>query len=110
MNAKPVIPRTSASRDVEDAIDHYLGEGAEHAALGLIADLERAYAHIGRHPATGSTRYAHDLNLPGLRSWSLNRFPYVVFYMEHPDHIDVWRVLHGHRDIPTCMQAPEPPS
>jgi len=27
-----------------------------------------------------------------------------VFYVEQPDHIDVWRVLHGQRDIPTWMQ------
>ncbi|MBU6440076.1 MAG: type II toxin-antitoxin system RelE/ParE family toxin [Betaproteobacteria bacterium] len=44
-------------------------------------------------------RYAHELNLPGLRSWSLTRYPYLVFYVEQPDHVDVWRVLHGQRDI-----------
>ena len=29
--------------------------------------------YIGRHTATGSPRYAHELNLPGLPSWSLTR-------------------------------------
>jgi toxin ParE1/3/4 len=30
-----------------------------------------------------------------------------VFYVERPDHIDVWRVLHGQRDIPAWMQEPD---
>jgi toxin ParE1/3/4 len=30
-----------------------------------------------------------------------------VFYVERPDHMDVWRVLHGQRDIPAWMQEPE---
>ncbi len=104
MKTKPVVPRSLANRDVEDAIEHYLNEGAEQAALGFLDALEQAYAHIGRHPATGSPRYGHELNLPGLRSWLLARFPYLVFYVERPDHIDAWRVLHASRNIPAWMQ------
>ncbi|MGC1952921.1 MAG: type II toxin-antitoxin system RelE/ParE family toxin [Gammaproteobacteria bacterium] len=107
MKVKPVVPREQAHRDVEDAVPRYLAEDAEAAAFGFIDALEKAYIHIGRHPATGSPRYAHELNLPGLRSWPLTRNPYLVFYVEHPDHIDVWRVLHGQRDIPAWMQEPE---
>jgi toxin ParE1/3/4 len=59
-------------------------------------------------PATGAPRYAHALNLPGLRSWPLKRHPYLVFYVQRADPIDVWRVLHGSRDIPARMQEPEP--
>lgn len=103
MKAKPVIPRKLANRDVEDAVDHYQREGGEKVALGFVEELERAYAHIGRQPATGAPRYAHELNLPGLRSWTLKRYPHMVFYVEHPDHIDVWRVLHGKRDIPDWL-------
>jgi toxin ParE1/3/4 len=47
------------------------------------------------------------LNLPGLRSWPLTRYPYLVFYVERSDHVDVWRVLHGQRDIPGWMQEPD---
>ncbi len=107
MRAKPVIPRELALQDVDEALAHYLSENAEVAALGFIEALAQAYAHIGRHPATGSPRYAHELNLPGLRTWPLNQYPHLVFYAEHADHIDVWRVLHGQRDIPAWMQAPE---
>ena len=107
MTAKPVVPRKLANRDIDDALTYYLSEGVERAALGFIDALEQTYAHIGRHAATGSPRYAHELDLPGLRFWPLARYPHLVFYVERPQHIDVWRVLHGQRDIPAWMQEPE---
>lgn len=107
MKVKPVIPRELANRDVDEALDHYLSEGAAQAALGFIAALERTYANIGRHSAAGSPRYAHELNLPGLRYRSLGRYPYLVFYVELEQHVDVWRVLHEKRDIPAWMRDNE---
>ena len=44
--------------------------------------------------------------LPG-RFWPLSRFPYLVFYIEREDHIDVWRVLHAQRDVASFLGAPE---
>lgn len=104
MKFKPIIPRIVAQRDVEDAVDYYLNEASEQVALGFIDALEQAYTHIARHPATGSTRYAHELDLPELRSWPVKRYPFLVFYVEQPDYIDVWRVLHGQRDIPSWLR------
>ena len=104
MTAKPVFPRERAQRDVDDAIAFYLREAGQQAALGFIDALEQAYAHIGRHPTSGSPRYAHELNLPGLRVWPLSNHPQLVFYIEATARIDVWRVLHGQRDIPGWMQ------
>jgi len=43
------------------------------------------------------------LNLPGLRFWRCKRFPYLVFYVETDDQINIWRVLHGSRDIPAWL-------
>ena len=103
---KAVIPRERAKQDAEEAIDYYLGENAADAALGFIDALERAYSHIGRYPDSGSSRYAHELNLPGLRFWPLQKYPHLIFYVERSDHVDVWRILHGQRDIPEWMREP----
>jgi toxin ParE1/3/4 len=103
VTAKPVFRRELADRDVDDAIAYYLKEATVGVALGFVDALEQAYRHIGRHPASGSSRYAVELNLPGLRAWPVRRFGHVVFYVETKDHIDVWRVLHGARDIPGWM-------
>ncbi|KQW37171.1 MULTISPECIES: type II toxin-antitoxin system RelE/ParE family toxin [Pseudomonas] len=105
MKAKPVIPRALASQDVEDAVNYYLDQQAEQAALSFIDALENAYTNISRHPASGMTRYAHELDIPGLLCWPLKRYPYLVFYVERDEHIDVWRVLHGMRDIPEWMSS-----
>jgi toxin ParE1/3/4 len=107
MKVRPVVPRALARRDIEDAIAYYLAEGSAQAAMGFVDAIEQAFAHIGRHPATGSPRYAHELNLPGLRCWPLKRYPYLAFYVERDDHVDIWRILHGQRDIPAWMQEPE---
>lgn len=34
-------------------------------------------------------------------------FPPSDFYVEREDHVDVWRVLHGQRDIPAWLQIEE---
>jgi toxin ParE1/3/4 len=104
---KPVVPRARARQDVDEAVAFYVDEGGESTALRFIDALERAFAHIGRQPASGSPRYAHELDIPGLRSWPVGRFPYLVFYVELRDRVDVWRVLHGRRDIPAWMREPE---
>lgn len=105
MKRKPVILRARADRDVMDAVEYYLQEASAETAHGFADALEKALIHVGRNPATGSPRFGHELDLPGLRSWPLRRFPYLIFYLEHEDHVDVWRVLHGQRDIPAWMQA-----
>ncbi|MDE2372161.1 MAG: type II toxin-antitoxin system RelE/ParE family toxin [Burkholderiales bacterium] len=100
---KPAVPREIANRDVDEAIDHYLVEADAKVALGFVDELEKAYARIGRHPHSGSPRYAHALGLAELRFWRLGRYPFLVFYIEREEHIDVWRVLHEQRDIPAWM-------
>ena len=104
MKQKLVVPRALARQDIERAIAWYLEQKADKAALGLIDELEQAYRRLGRHPETGSSRYAHELDIPGLRCWSLKRYPYVVFYVEQADHLDIWRVLHSSRDLPAWLQ------
>lgn len=104
MREKPVIPHAQARRDIDQTLADYLTETSETGALGFIDDLEQAWADIARHPADGSSHYAHELNLPGLRFQPLKRYPHLVSYIEHPTHIAVWRVLHAQRDIPAWLQ------
>jgi len=104
MTAKPVIPRQAAHRDVEIAVDFYATEAGEAVALRFVDAVETAYGAISRHPATGSPRYGHELNLPGLRSRLLNGYPFLIFYIERDSFVDVWRVLHAQRDIPAWLQ------
>ena len=103
MTAKLLIPRQQANRDIDEILPCYLDEGSPQARLGFIDALEQAFAQLACFPASGSVHHAHELNLPGLRFWPLKDYPHLVFYLEKPDHIDIWRVLHGRRDIPAWL-------
>jgi toxin ParE1/3/4 len=99
---KPLLRRARADRNVAEAIDYYRAASPK-TALGFVDDLERAFRHVQRHPASGSPRYGYELNLPGLRAWPCKRHPYLVFYLETTERIEMWRVLHGSRDIPAWL-------
>lgn len=104
MTSKPVVPTRQAQQDLETGIDYYLfEEGSEAAALGFITAVEDAFQRLGKNPAMGSPRYAYELDLPGLRSWPLKRYPHLVFYVERDDYVEIWRVIHGVRDIPAWL-------
>ena len=92
--------RRQARLDVEAAIDFYLAEAGEHVALAFIDAVEASVLAISRHPAAGSPRYGQALNLPQLRSRAVKDFPYLIFYAEIDNRIEIWRVLHARRDIP----------
>lgn len=107
--AKRLVFRTKALADVEAAARWYAEEAGAETAERFLSELGAAYAHVARRAGTGSPRWGHELNLPGLRAWPLGRFNHLVFYVEHDSHIDVWRVLHGARDIPAAF-ADAPPA
>ena len=104
MSGKPVVLRERARRDIDEAVGHYLAEAGTAVALDFIDALEDTRRQIGEQPATGSPRYAHDLEIPGLRFMTVRKFPHLAFYVEREAEIDVWRVLHGARDTPVWMR------
>ena len=101
---KPVILRKLAEADVDAALAYYVSEAGADTALAFVEQLEQANRRISNDPAIYSPRWGTELNLPRLRSLRLSKFPYVIFYIEQADHIDVWRVLHAQRDIPAYLQ------
>lgn len=103
MTGKRVVLTEQAKRDVRQATAWYRKKGGTTLALRGAAALEAVLRHIGTHPQTGIARYAVLLKLDALRFWPVDGFPYLVFYVEREQHIDVGRVLHGKRDIPGWM-------
>lgn len=102
---KPALRSTQARLDIEAALDYYALQAPPMVA-SFVDALERAVAHIQLSPGTGSPRYASELDLPGLRFWTLNKFPYGLFYLEQIDHLLVIRLVHMSRDIPASLQSP----
>lgn len=101
---KPVLRKQRATADIRNAAKHYATIPDTALARRFVEAVDVALAHIGQHPGTGSPRYSSTLTHPGLRFWTLKRFPYAVFYVERTDHIEVLRVLHQSSDIPGHLQ------
>ena len=100
---KPLVRHERADRDVQEAVEYYF-QNAPEMTLAFVDALEQTCHYIQSRPGAGSTRYAHELILPGLRFWRCKRFLYLVFYVEAAEQINIWRVLHGRRNIPAWLQ------
>ena len=105
--AKPVELRRLAADDIDAALSYYRREAGESLTTRFVDALEEELSRLSRHPLIGSLRYSYELNIPALRSWSLAAFPYIVFYIDRAEFVDVWRVLHARRDIPAWLAPPE---
>ena len=93
MTQKPVVRRRRADEDLENAIAYYLSEAGAEIAGDFINRFEDALEKISRHPAIGSPRYGHHLQIVGLRHSPMKRFPYLIFYLEKDTHIELARGL-----------------
>lgn len=100
---KPSRLREKTREDLHHAVAYY-AEHAPHMVDRFADAFLAARHHIETHPGTGSARYAKELGLAGTRFWTLNDFPYAVFYVERADFIDILRVLHQASDIPARFE------
>ncbi len=100
---KPAIRSASAEADIQAALEFYIA-AAPHRAEAFVTALEKTVQQIQLQPGIGSPRYAHELGIPMLRHWSVGRFPYLAFYIEHDDHLHLIRVVHMSRDLPETLR------
>lgn len=104
----PVSVRERAARDIEAIVAHLDREGRPGTADRFIDALETAVGHIARHPLSGSPQLAFELDIPTIRTWRVRKFPYLIIYAAADDRLEVWRVLHSHRDVPAEMGLVDP--
>ena len=103
MKTKPVIPRLVAEHDLDQVCDYYFTNGGPDVADAFLHAFEEITKFISQFPAGGSPRYGIESNLADVRFWPMKKFPYLIFYTETERYIDVWRVLHESRNIPSLM-------
>jgi toxin ParE1/3/4 len=100
---KRLVLQRRALRDLTDARAYYWRD-APHMVGEFASTIDAEFLHLRQHPGTGSPRYGFLLRMPGLRSWPVKRFPYVIFYLDQGDHLSVLRVLHQAQDIPAHLE------
>jgi toxin ParE1/3/4 len=93
LNLSPV-----AKRDILDISDYY-AEVSVALAERFVEELQRSLHGLTQHPDKGSRRYAHLLPDRSLRTWPLDRFPYLLFYRSHDETLKLLRVLHERRAL-----------
>lgn len=97
--------RALAAADIDAVIEHYQQSAGGAVALNFVDALAHTVTRIGRSPHVGSLRFSHELGIPELRVCTLERFPFLVFYVPHDTRIDIWRILHSMRDIPSALSS-----
>lgn len=71
--------------------DRATGEAFLHAAYDT-------FEFLAAHPALGRPR--PEFGHAGLRSWRVSGFHrFLIFYRPRPGKVQIWRVLHGSRDL-----------
>ena len=103
MSNKRFIPHHFAVEDEEEIVQYYEQTSSEQVALGFIDALDQAFLQLSRYPQMGSPRPEYDLELDGIRSWPLKKFPHLIYYEIQTDQIELWRILHPKRDVAQTM-------
>lgn len=89
-----------AERDIEE-IAFYIGTHNQTAAHNLVDRFFEAFSLLAERPEIGRKRE----DFQGLRSVPVK--PYLIFYRTEGGSVEVVRVLHMARDLPSLLQGYE---
>lgn len=104
---KPVQFRELATFELESASGYCVAEADVATAIRFVDAVGAVAKRIGRNPRVGSLRFAYELSLPNLRVVSVDKFSYLLFYLDRETSVDAWRLLHTSRDVPASLQEPD---
>jgi len=102
---KPALVRPQARADLHAEIVYYRKHAGKLIANQLAVAADDALQHLQQNPGTGSPRVGQMLEIPGLRSWRVSRFPLIWFYFERKDCLDVVRLLGERQDILAILNS-----
>lgn len=96
-----------AAEDAEAIIAHFVLSGdGPGLARRFISSLETSLDRLLEQPEAGPL-CGYDLHrLHDVRLWAIRSFPaYLVYYREFGDRIEIIRIVHGSRDLPTVLRG-----
>jgi toxin ParE1/3/4 len=104
---RTIAPHHHAIADVHEIICYYREQAGTAVAENFAIEINEAYARLRQHPNIGPPRPAFDLDIEGVKSWTLKRFPHQIFYEIQNNHVELWRILHPRRDITQATLTPQ---
>ena len=103
MKKPEIILRPKAREDIAE-IGAYIGLDNPEASVAFQQMLQNFYKVLADLPEIGSVRNFDNPELEGLRMWRIPRFKnYLIFYRLTSEKVEIVRVLHGARDIPSLF-------
>jgi toxin ParE1/3/4 len=103
-----ILRRPAANRDVVEAYRYYARKAGYRTADRFIARVESTFKRLAAIPNLGAIYNPDEPAYPDLRYMPISRFrAYVTFYkpLADGDGIEVYRVLHGARDLEGILNA-----
>jgi toxin ParE1/3/4 len=99
-----IIRRPRARRDIIEAA-RYIAYDSPQAALRFAGSVRDTEALLAESPNIGAIREFARPELSRMRMHSVQGFrKYPIFYIPHPDRIEIVRVLHGAREIAALFE------
>ncbi len=88
----------AADREIDAQVAYYAEQAGAEVAERFYLALKAAFASLLANPRHGHAFESKHPALAGLRVWLVHGFPFLVYYREIADGIEVVHVLHGSRD------------
>lgn len=96
-----------ASQDLDNLFD-YVAQNNPDAALRFFDATRQTIAQLAQTPGMGSPYPVNNPHLTGLRKWGIKGFEkYLIFYLSLDKLLEVVRILHAARDLPTIFEQEE---
>jgi len=99
-----ITPR--AASDVKEAVRYYTNEASPAVARRFRDEFRDACTVLASNPGIGSRRFAHVFEFGAVRTWSLDRFPFRLFYAVDGDTLKVLAVDHERRNVTSASISP----
>jgi toxin ParE1/3/4 len=101
MTQPEVILTPQAREDIKQIAAH-IKEDSPHSSLAFRQTLEQIYEVLLDLPEIGTTRNFHNPEMK--RMLPVRKFnKYLIFYRSTPEGLEIVRVVHSARDIPSLF-------
>ncbi|MEW6234065.1 MAG: type II toxin-antitoxin system RelE/ParE family toxin [Candidatus Omnitrophota bacterium] len=103
-----IAKRNQVIIDLEEICD-YIGNDNISAAIRFLEAAEYAFEELAKMPLIGqSWKFSHP-DLVNIRFLPIPGFErYLIFYQVLDECIDIVRIIHSARDIPTLLEEDNP--
>jgi toxin ParE1/3/4 len=101
---KPELILMPRAREDIKQIAAYIKEDSPQSSLAFRHTLENIYEVLLELPEIGTTRNYHNPEMKGLRMLPVRKFDkYLIFYRSTLEGLEIVRVVHGARDLPSLF-------